>query len=118
MSTPAHTPTPWHVSHQLADGYSIAHEVAPNCGHLIPLAIAHDSGRYFGGYGLTPEIGLANARFIVRACNSHEKLVAALEDVAGLADRASQLATKADGCLFRSIADLARRHIALAAAQN
>lgn len=68
-----HTPGPW----EILPGHSERR-----------LIIRHDwrSGRYVaqigelvGGPDLTPE-DRANAAFIVRACNSHDALIAALEE--------------------------------------
>lgn len=76
----AHTPTPWHLSHQLADGFSIAHEVAPSCGLLVCVATVHNTGgQPFHGLPLNDATAKANAAFIVRACNGYAALVEAAE---------------------------------------
>lgn len=59
MSTSQHTPTPWNYD---AD----KHHIVSNSKFLV----ARMEGKLFGP---------ANAAFIVRACNSHEALVEALE---------------------------------------
>ena len=67
MSTPAHTPTPWKVIK----------------GGVIIYAQRNPGGRktYLADVSQDPGINqsIANAAFIVRACNSHAALVAALE---------------------------------------
>ena len=74
------TPRPWHLSHQLGDGFSIAREIAPNCGKLICVATAHNVGGWYDGK-LTDEIAEANGRLIVRAVNEHIALLAVVETV-------------------------------------
>ena len=79
MST-AHTPTPWEHT-PMADG---RHHVL---GILCTEYRGNETAPYhpliasvFHGMGHAPrEIAEANAAFIVRACNSHAALVAALE---------------------------------------
>ena len=82
MST-AHTPTPWEHT-PMADGRHHflgilcteyrGNETAPY--HPLVASVFHGMGQ------LAPrEIAEANAAFIVRACNSHAALVAALEAV-------------------------------------
>ena len=83
MNTPAHTPTPWEHT-PMADGRHHflgilcteyrGNETAPY--HPLVASVFHGMGQ------LAPrEIAEANAAFIVRACNSHAALVAALEQV-------------------------------------
>lgn len=60
-SEAAHTPIPWKLSHELPDGFSVAHQPFPGNPRLILAAL-----------GFTR----ANAEFIVLACNSHAALVA------------------------------------------
>ena len=61
MSTPAHTPTPWRID--------------PEIGNYV----ITDNGK---GIAACPApLSDDNAAFIVRACNSHAALVAALEQV-------------------------------------
>jgi hypothetical protein len=76
------TPTPWEIGHQLGDGFSIVHEIAPNCGKLLCLATVHNTGGWpVHGFPLNDEIAKANRDFIIRACNSYAELLAALRDL-------------------------------------
>ena len=77
---PAHTPEPWHVSHDLGEGISIAHEIAPHCGKLIPLAEAK-----FWLSAKEPD-----ARETAHA-NAH-RIVACVNACAGMADPAAEIA--------------------------
>lgn len=71
--TPGHTPTPWHVSHTVdCDLTGLRHIRSIKDGRCGLINIAT----------ITP----ANAAFIVRAVNSHEALVAALELLLAQAD--------------------------------
>lgn len=73
----AHTPTPWHVEEQ-----------TNSVGQLLYFRVEHPGRPYRGTVchvfpaehigGITESEARANAEFIVRACNSHAALVAAL----------------------------------------
>ena len=66
-----HTPSPWHIDQWrkiTAQG-----ETLSICGVSQPTGRVADD-----------DIGYANAAFIVQACNSHDDLVAALEDLLGM----------------------------------
>lgn len=82
MADAQHTPTPWLLDGRLV--YSLQDDAR---GRPTNRFSAHlDPG--FGRDGLTPDTELdANAAFIVRACNAHEALVAALKGVLRVADR-------------------------------
>lgn len=67
MSTPAHTPTPWHVS--TFDSLTITRDRPLGGSEMVAKATRKE----------TLEQSEANAAFIVRACNSHAGLVAALD---------------------------------------
>lgn len=67
-SASRHTPEPWELSHQLGDGFSIAHEIAPSCGRLIPVATAHNSCAW-GGH-LSDDVARANAERIAACVNA------------------------------------------------
>ena len=62
-----HTPTPWKQRPIKLDGYTAYADIGTDT-HLAATA-----------YGNTEEKALANAAFIVQACNSHEALINALE---------------------------------------
>jgi hypothetical protein len=75
MSTPAHTPTPWIVAlanENNPNGLKFWEVRAPNGDAIVQLV-------WHRGIQPTDE---PNAAFIVRACNSHAGLVAALEEAA------------------------------------
>lgn len=100
VASQSHTPTPWEIGHQLGDGFSIVHEVAPNCGRLVCLATAHNVGGW-GDLRLNDETAKANRDFIIKACNEHANLLAALET----------LLTVNDGiCGARNTAEALARH--------
>ena len=73
------TPLPWEISHQLGDGFSIAHEIAPNCGRLVCVATFHNVGGWQGAR-LDDATAKANRDFALLAVNSHTKLLLALEN--------------------------------------
>jgi hypothetical protein len=56
------TPGPWALSHQIGDGFSVAHEIAPNCGRLLPIITSH----IFTAWGRTVDDNeaIANAQAI------------------------------------------------------
>lgn len=68
-----HTQTPWRVT----DGTTIKEDSRPisEDGVLIASACGYSNSGFFP----SDEEGLANAEFIVRACNAHDELVAALQ---------------------------------------
>jgi hypothetical protein len=73
-----HTPTPWDII--AGDDYYIMAEGYPKefIGHFK----GDDNGGYLAVVGNRPaDFGEANAAFIVKAVNNHERLVKALEDV-------------------------------------
>lgn len=75
MTTQQHTPTPWIAQdNQIIDTQDRM---------ICPLVQAYDvkDGAYASGSQLkaVDDGGTTNAAFIVRACNSHDALVAALE---------------------------------------
>ena len=73
-----HTPTPWHTTG------SSTNSDAPIyiCGHVSTMMLPQDY-RHVATVNREEELGwgegLDNAAFILRACNSHDALVAALE---------------------------------------
>lgn len=78
QNTSKHTPGPWHA-------YALRHaDKSPVYGYQIRDA-AHNILATLAEYGmhagapLSPVTREANAAFIVRACNAHDDLVAALE---------------------------------------
>lgn len=70
-----HTPTPWVIANTGTDCPQIS---APAKGHgyysLIASVTQRDKHPLYGGEISTQE-ALANAEFVVRACNAHEDLV-------------------------------------------
>ena len=68
-----HTPTPWHLIQTERNDMVISYSDGELRSHI---ATCHDQA-------LCPEHGTvkANAEFIVRACNHHEELVAALKNL-------------------------------------
>jgi len=66
-----HTKTPWRVGNPSQMGSVVADEPVPEIG-------GSDAVGYYGGHLIAESIAPRNAEFIVRACNSHEQLVAAL----------------------------------------
>ena len=77
-----HTPTPWHTTG------SSTNSDAPIyiCGHVSTMMLPQDY-RHVATVNREEELGwgegLDNAAFILRACNSHDALVAALETAEG-----------------------------------
>ena len=67
-----HTKTPWRVGSPNRMGSVVADEPVPEIGGSEDVA-------YYGGHLIAESIAPRNAAFIVRACNSHEPLVAALK---------------------------------------
>lgn len=68
---PQHTPTPWHVSPLDSSRYMVCHDDG-----FVIATVSPEGNRT-----------LANAAFIVRACNSHAQLVAALERLAAAGEK-------------------------------
>ena len=63
-----HTPTPWRMGPALHEGY-----------HAAVMALSHTLIANFGDGSVGKAEHEANAEFIVRACNSHDAMVEALE---------------------------------------
>jgi hypothetical protein len=80
-----HTPTPWRV----ANGVDI--QGPPDTHALDYTSVAGGRGRLLG-------IAEANAHFIVRACNAHAGLVAALQALADKVDATSDCDHKRQRC--------------------
>lgn len=72
----AHTPGPWYVS---ADGHIRDNANMEPIGTVDGRAAGADGDEY-------TDRGVANAAFIVRACNAHDELVAALRGIVDFAD--------------------------------
>ena len=111
MSTPAHTPTPWKVIK----------------GGVIIYAQRNPGGRktYLADVSQDPGINqsIANAAFIVRACNSHAGLVAALEQAVTEMDDVLDHLSRMDfqkpyTCTLRTALDQARAALAAAKEQS
>jgi len=66
-----HTKTPWRVGSPYRMGSVVADEPVPEIG-------GSDAVDYYGGHLVAESIAPRNAEFIVRACNAHAQLVAAL----------------------------------------
>ncbi len=94
-----HTPTPWEIGHQLGDGFSIVHEIAPNCGKLVCLATCHNiGGQAFHGFPLDDATAKANRDFIILAANAHAGLVAKLLETAERCETAARYIRKQVEC--------------------
>ena len=76
MSEPKHTKTPWHIAAHSDGAFNSC--IRDNKGW----SVAYITGCKAG----TDPRGDANAEMIVRAVNSHEALMAALETIAGVWD--------------------------------
>lgn len=76
-----HTPTPWKTGHRGDNTLAIYGR-----SNKTPISVFHDEGGEFPEY-FDKKRKDANAEFIVRACNVHDDLVAALEGVIRIADR-------------------------------
>ena len=92
MSTPAHTPTPWHLIP--AEATSTDYDYTILDAENNPIA------------DIPVESSPENGRFIVRACNSHAALVAALESLIGELDP-SELDYDGRGAFYEARAVLA-----------
>lgn len=66
MSNAKHTPIPWRIERQSNGLYAVCADLAKRHGGSTPFSLATD-------------IRVANAEFIVRACNSHADLLEALQ---------------------------------------
>jgi hypothetical protein len=90
MSEPKHTPIPWRIGYYNAQKCTIGIVVDTDAGEDVVAEVCHHDG-YLPG-----EFGEANAAFIVRACNSHDALLAACRrlldviDEYGLHDHAGE----------------------------
>lgn len=82
MTDTPHTPTPWHV---YEGGSNPAHDSVWREGRTVA-AMAGDSAQIAVAYCdyFTDGLARANAALIVRAVNSHDDLVKALDDALGL----------------------------------
>ena len=109
-----HTPTPWEIGHQLGDGFSIVHEIAPNFGKLVCLATCHNiGGQAFHGFPLDDATAKANRDFIIRAANSHAELLRVLELLTNSAVWAKQMIGDIpEGSHFSQTIEEARKAIA------
>lgn len=87
QTTPAHTPTPWFLDGPFTILIDVGNDVkgmmitAKFPKHDDPLPVARVTGpAYFGREDeVDPEL-MANAEFIVRACNNHEQLLKLAEE--------------------------------------
>lgn len=70
-----HTPTPWYKVQEFANRWAIEYRKDG----FVPLSLAKITITCCEVSGGKDEENSANAAFIVRACNSHDDLVAALE---------------------------------------
>ncbi len=87
-----HTPEPWGYTEDADDGGGarfVIHSL-PWTGEMIAATSSH--GPHYKPHGPEVQEDEANARFIVRACNAHEDLLAACEAVE------AQLLKDAEGC--------------------
>ena len=66
-----HTKTPWRVGAPSQMGSVVADEPVPEIG-------GSDAVEHYGGHLIAESIAPRNAEFIVRACNAHDQMVAAL----------------------------------------
>lgn len=92
MSNEKHTATPWIITPERK--WEIAFPVNDNNKMLMPYEVIAKTNSNFAGYvdskgdrvmverSLTDEMAFANAEFIIRAVNNHDRLVAALEAIA------------------------------------
>lgn len=94
----AHTPGPWHLNERHAEIHGPDEDSLADC---------------VGGNSFSFEQNRINAAFIVRACNAHDDLLAALHDIEAYA---RTKLTQRDSDKFKVIRDKARAAIAKAAA--
>ncbi len=102
MNEPKHTPTPWRIT-----GYGIIGGIEDGSGQTVAQAQERPSRKR----SEPDHERLANAAFIVRACNAHDALVEALVEIREKASSAS--AWNAEGALAACEA-LAESALALA----
>ena len=79
MTEPKHTPTPWQAWH--------VHRAHTGFRCAVNAINEHSTEQVGVCYGADVTIVRANAEFIVRACNAHDKLVEALESLVAGIDR-------------------------------
>lgn len=107
-NTAQHTPTPWHV----VNGSLIKDELMPfDRDERDTVLVATTAGT------ATAEVAEANAAFIVRACNSHEQLVAVAKLARGLTNAIMQSSSKDAALVAEAAESLRRIDAALAAAE-
>jgi hypothetical protein len=90
-----HTATPWEFSHNSASDQQ--HACIEIHGDGWKIAYLQSSGQVLGG--ITYEATEANAEFICRACNAHDALIAALQEIVTLAPTGSLAQHKAHAAL-------------------
>lgn len=98
-----HTPTPWAISFGFDPRMTGEREVyvAPASG--VPVGIKISTPWVEGAWQGDPEAE-ANARFIVRAVNCHDELLAALEGDIDWLDALSQMTIERDTVMVRILA--------------
>ena len=111
-----HTKTPWRLGAPSQMGSVVADEPVPE----IKGSEAVD---YYGGHLIAESIAPRNAEFIVRACNSHDQLVAALDAMVKRIEYYSSLADDARPNIEQweyteGSSDMERARDALAAARG
>ena len=62
-----HSPTPWHIPHGME--YTLVDREGRNITNIL------------SGPDYSPTEAISDARFIIQACNAHEDLLAALEEL-------------------------------------
>jgi len=67
-----HTKTPWRVGAPSQMGSVVADEP-------VPEIKGSEAVEHYGGHLIAESIAPRNAEFIVRACNSHDQLIAAVQ---------------------------------------
>lgn len=78
-----HTPTPWRMSHELGEGFSIVRDVY-HAEKLYPVAVAvvvAVAGYTKNYHKENEEMAKGNAAFIVKAVNCHEMLIDTLKNL-------------------------------------
>ena len=105
MDTPKHAPTPWKASGKTIKGNT--------CRDSSKVTIARVDSR--GKF--VPGCDEANAEFIVRACNNHDALLAALKECSDFFIAIDNMHPERNrGSVGRHVRDLARAAIAQATA--
>lgn len=80
MNEPKHTPPPWKTLHE-AGNNGFANTIAGDFTDLPTGERAQYTIGHLGRIGeKVSDVDEANAAFIVRACNAHDELIAALQD--------------------------------------